>query len=293
MLVYDHHIMEKKQKVMVVAGPTSSGKSDFAVELAKKCNGEIISADSRQIYKGLDIGTGKITEEEMGGIPHHMLDIAHIGSDFSVVEYKKLAQPILLDILSHGKIPIICGGTGQYIDSLIYDIDLPEVEPNQALRDELEKKSASELYAELEEKDLERAEAIDPHNKVRLIRALEIVHALGSVPKGKEPELLYDVEFYLMSPSRDVLKERIARRVEKRLSLGMIDEVKHLIDQGYTADEMKRFGLEYEMIGRYLEGTCTEEEMKEKLIRKSFRYAKRQETWNKKYLPFANLVEVR
>jgi tRNA dimethylallyltransferase len=279
-------------KVIVVAGPTASGKSDFAVELAQKENGEIISADSRQIYKGLDIGTGKITQEEMKGVPHHMLDVVDAGSGFSVAEYARLARPILEDILARGKTPVICGGTGQYIDALIYDVKVPAVPPNQTLREELEKKDVDELFAELAEKDPYRADAIDRYNKVRLIRALEIANELGSVPPLHEPKLLYETEFYLMHPSRELIRERITKRLEKRLAQGMVDEVKWVMDQGYHSDTMKRFGLEYEIIGKFLEGKISEEEMKMEIINKSMQYAKRQDTWNKKYLPIAKLVEV-
>lgn len=285
--------MSDKQKIIVVAGPTASGKSDFAVQLALERNGEIISADSRQVYKGLDVGTGKITQEEMKGVPHYMLDVVDVGQEFSVAEYARTAKPILEDILTRGKIPIICGGTGQYIDALIYDVELPTVPPNQKLREELEKKSIDELYTELAEKDPYRADTVDRYNKVRLIRALEIVHDLGHVPELKEPELLYDIELYLMHPTREVLRTRVEKRLEKRLSIGMVDEVKSVMKQGYTSEQMKRFGLEYEIIGKYLEGKLNEQEMNTELINKTMQYAKRQDTWNKKYLPFAKLVEVK
>lgn len=292
MIVYDHHIMNEKQKVIVVAGPTASGKSDFAVDLAQKVNGEIISADSRQIYKGLDIGTGKITKEEMKGIPHHMLDVVDIGDEFSVAEYARLAKPILENILSRGKTPIVCGGTGQYIDALIYDTETPPVPPNKLLRALLEEKDIDELYHELALRDPYRADTVDRYNKVRLVRALEIVHEMGHVPKQKEPTLLYDVELYLMHPTREVLRERITTRLEKRLKLGMIEEVKQLIKKGFNSMQMKRFGLEYEIIGKYLEGSLSEEDMQTEIITKSMQYAKRQDTWNKKYLPFAKFIEV-
>lgn len=293
MLVYAHHSMDTKRKIIVVAGPTASGKSDFAVELALKMSGEIISADSRQIYRGLDVGTGKITKEEMKGIPHHMLDIIDVGDSFSVAEYARMAKPIIEDIFSRGKTPIICGGTGQYIDALIYDNEPPRIPPDATLREELEQKSASELFSLLSEKDPRRASTIDPHNKVRLVRALEIAEALGAVPPLEEATLLYETEFYLMHPTRDVLRGRVVRRLEKRLQMGMIDEVKRLMDQGFRSDKMKRFGLEYVTIAHYLEGTLTEDEMKTELTNKIMQYARRQDTWNKKYLPFAKLVDVR
>ncbi len=284
--------MKESYKVIVVAGPTASGKSDFAVELAHKVNGEIISADSRQVYKGLDIGTGKITTEEMKGIPHHMLDVVDVGEDFSVAEYARLARPILEDVLARGKTPIICGGTGQYIDALMYDVATPPVPPNKTLRQELEEKDVDELYRELAEKDPYRADTVDRYNKVRLIRALEIVHELGFVPVLHEPKLLYDTELYLLQPTRALLRERIAARLEKRLNIGMIEEVKQLMEKGFDSLHMKRFGLEYETIGKYLEGALSEEDMKQELITKTMQYAKRQDTWNKRYLPFATIIQV-
>lgn len=284
--------MKAKKKIIVVAGPTASGKSDFAVELAKKINGEVISADSRQVYKGLDIGTGKITKEEMKGVPHHMLDVAHIGDDFSVAEYARIAKPIIEDIFSRGNTPIICGGTGQYIDALIYDTEPPKIPPNKSLQEKLEKKTTEELFGDLLAKDPVRAQSIDRHNKVRLVRALEIVHTLGTVPELREPKLLHETEFYLMHPSRDTLRDRVIKRLEKRLVQGMVDEVKRLMDQGYSSDEMKRFGLEYVTIAKMLEGTLTEQEMETELVTKTMQYAKRQQTWNKKYAPIAKLVDV-
>lgn len=288
-----------KRKIIVVAGPTASGKSDFAVQLALERGGEIISADSRQVYTGLDIGTGKITKENlpaqagMKGVPHHMLDVIGIGEEFSVAEYARLARPILEDILSRGRTPIICGGTGQYIDALIYGGEPPAVPPQSELRKELERKSAEELYTQLLEKDPARAASIDPHNKVRLVRALEIVAKLGSVPPLPEPKLLYETEFYLMSPARDLLRERIAKRLEKRLQKGMVEEVKWVMDQGYNSDTIKQFGLEYVTIGKFLEGKISEDQMRTELVNKSMQYAKRQDTWNKKYLPIAKIIEVR
>ncbi len=282
----------KQGEIIVVTGPTASGKSDFAVELAKKYNGEIISADSRQIYKGLDIGTGKITKKEMQGIKHYMLDICNLDDTFSVAQYKKHALPILKDILARKKTPIICGGTGQYIDSLIFNTSIPHVEPNTILREKLEKKKTEELYELLCKKDPRRAKEIDKHNRVRIIRALEIVESLGKVPTQTKPKLIYTTKLYLMSPTRDVVRKRITQRLEKRLHNGMIDEVKHILQQGYTSNTMKKFGLEYVTITKYLEGKINKQEMKTEIITKSMQYAKRQETWNKKYKSIATIIPV-
>lgn len=291
--------MNKNHKVIVVAGPTSSGKSDFAVEMALKYNGEIISADSRQIYKSLDISTGKITKKEMKGIPHHMLDISNLDDNFSVADYKRLALPILEDILARGKTPIICGGTGQYIDCLIFNQEIPHVEPNKKLREELEKETTEQLVAYLTVRDPVRLLTIDTHNRPRLIRALEIIDSLGSVPQQTTPILRHITEFYIMNGPRELLRERITRRLEKRLLEGILDEVKNsrkkilsLHDKIPSLITWKKFGLEYVTIGKYLEEKIDEEEMKQEIITKSMQYAKRQQTWNKKYLPFAKIVEI-
>ena len=284
--------MNRTSKIVVVVGPTASGKSDFAVELALKNNGEIISADSRQLYKGLDIGTGKITEDEMKGVRHHMLSVYDLDEEVSVARYARDTTPILEDIINRGKTPIICGGTGQYIDALIFDTTIPKVPPNRELRNELEKKSTDMLYEDLVKKDPARAKAIDKHNRVRLIRALEIITTLGKVPQQNTPKLRFPITLYLMKPSRDLLRKRITTRLEKRLLIGMIDEVKGIIQKGYTSQTVKKFGLEYVSISKYLEGTITQEAMKQEIITKSMQYAKRQETWNKRYLPFANIITV-
>lgn len=284
--------MNSKKKVIVVAGPTASGKSDFAVSLAFTCNGEIISADSRQVFKGLDIGTGKITQEEMRGIPHYMLSIYDLDDKVSVARYAHEATGIMNDIWSRGKTPIICGGTGQYIDALIFDTQIPKVEPNHALRELLEKKTTEELFEELKKKDTGRADVIDKHNRARLIRALEIVESLGKVPKQERPTLRYPTEFYLMDVDRSLLREKITKRLHKRLEHGMLEECKQVFDQGYTGNVLKRFGLEYDIMSRYFESLCSLEEAQELLITKTIQYAKRQQTWNKKYIPIAKRIPV-
>ena len=285
--------MFKLPHVIVVVGPTASGKSDFAVELALKHNGEIISADSRQVYKGLDIGTGKITQEEMKGAPHYMLDVCNPEEDFSVATYKRLALPILEDILARGKTPIICGGTGQYIDALIFTQETPHVGPNKKLRGELEEKSADELYQQLLSQDPRRAQAIDKHNKVRLIRALEIVATLGEVPELDVQQLRYDTDIYLMDITRELLRDRITQRLLKRLINGMKEEVETIVQRGYDERLLKKCGLEYVAIAKYIKGIINEEEMKEEIVTSSMQYAKRQQTWNKKYLHEAQIIEVR
>ena len=271
------------REVIVVAGPTSSGKSDFAVELAHTMNGEIISADSRQIYKGLDLGTGKITHTEMKGVPHHMLDIKNPGEPFSVSEYKRIALPILEDILARGRTPIICGGTGQYIDALIYKQELPKVPPNERLRKELSYLTTPDLVEKLRKLDEESLATIDSHNRVRLIRAIEIAMSFGKVPKLETPKLRYKTTMYILLPKREVLRDRIIKRLHKRFDEGMVKEVEKLISNGMTYEECERLGLEYRYISRYLRGLLSKEEMTRELEFKCNQYAKRQLTWLKKY----------
>ncbi len=262
-------------------GPTASGKSDLAVNIAKERNGEIISADSRQVYKGLDIGSGKITKREMRGVPHFLLDVANPKKVFTVADFKRLGQKAIDDILSRGKTPIIVGGTGFYIDTLVFDLDLPEVPPNKILREKLEKKTIEELFAELEKLDPERAEEIDSKNKVRLVRALEIVDALGKIPKVNRSEK-FNIEWIGIDWPDEVLKERIHTRLLKRIKSGMIKEAENLHVKGLSYKRMEQFGLEYRYMSRFLKGEISKEEMISELETKIRQYAKRQRTWFKR-----------
>ncbi len=284
-------MLNKRKKIIIVVGPTASGKSDFTVELALKENGEIISADSRQVFKGLDLGTGKITKEEMKNVKHYMIDVYNVDEEISVARFARDASPIIEDIFSRGKIPIICGGTGQYIDALIFNQEIPKVKPNKKLREELEKKSTEELYVKLCKKDSRRANEIDKNNRPRLIRALEIIEKLGTVPKQETPVLRFETEIYLLNPDRKILRERIEKRFDKRIKLGMINEVKNLMNKGYTSEQMKKFGLEYVTIAKFIERIISEEEMKNEIVTRSIQYAKRQSTWNKKYESIAKIIK--
>ncbi|HRH30825.1 MAG TPA: tRNA (adenosine(37)-N6)-dimethylallyltransferase MiaA [Candidatus Paceibacterota bacterium] len=270
-----------KQKIVVILGPTATGKSDFAVELAKKINGEIISADSRQVYIGLDIGSGKITKKEMKGVPHHLLDVTNPKKEFSVADYKKLADKKIEEIISRGKIPIIVGGTGFYIDSVINDSQLPEVKPNKNLRKELEKLSTGELFKILKKLDPRRAKEIDAKNPVRLIRAIEIAKTLGKVPKLKTNPKYNTITIGLDFPDYE-LKERIEKRLISRFKNGMLDEAKKLHSQGLSFKRMEQLGLEYRYMAKFLQGKITEKEMVEKLNLEIWKYAKRQRTWFKR-----------
>lgn len=272
---------EVKPKIIAVVGPTASGKSGLAVLIAKKFNGEVISADSRQVYKGLDIGTGKVTEKEMAGVPHHLLDIANPKDRFTVSTYKELADKTIEEILSRGKLPIICGGTGFYIDAVTKNVLLPDVPINKSLREKLSQKSSLRLFEMLKNLDEKRALAIGQHNKVRLIRAIEIAKALGKVPPIKtEPK--YDVLSIGIKTEKDVLKKKIHMRLISRIKQGMIAEAEKMHGKSLSWKRMQELGLEYRALARHLSGELTKEEMTETLDREICQYAKRQIQWWKR-----------
>lgn len=277
----------KKPLVIVILGPTASGKSDLAVFLAKTFNGEVVSADSRQVYKGLDIGTGKITKREMNGVPHHLLDVVSPKRHFSVAEYEKRARKKIEVIIKKKKIPFLVGGSGMYIDAVLYGAPYPEVPPNPALRAHLEKKSADELFLMLMKKDSRRARTIDRHNKRRLIRALEIIRATKKVI----PELVkiprYDALIIGIKKSKTELKKRIKTRLETRLAHGMVKEVKALLQKGVSHARLMELGLEYRFLSKYIQGLLTRNEMKEQLFHAINQYAKRQMTWFRQYRAIA------
>jgi len=273
----------QKPKIIVILGQTATGKSDFAVEVAKKINGEIISADSRQVYKGMDLGTGKVTKKEMGGIPHFMLDvISPKNKTFSASQFQKMANKKIKEILDKKNIPIVCGGTGYYIDSLINSLPFPEVLPNKKLRRELETKDATELFGILKKIDKDRAKNIDAKNKVRLIRAIEIAQELGQVPKLKKTKKEFEtIKIGLAFPDNE-LKRRIYERLIKRIEKGMIKEVEKLHESGVSWKKLESFGLEYRYVSFYLQKKMDKEEMLEKLFQAIWHFAKRQKTWWKK-----------
>jgi tRNA dimethylallyltransferase len=273
--------MNSKPKLIVVCGPTATGKSDYAVTLAKKIGGEVVSADSRQVYKGLDIGSGKITKKEMRGVPHHLLGVASPKKVFTVEQFQKLGKKAISNILKKGKTPIICGGTGFYIDALVYESAFPSVGPNKALRKKLEKKSVEELFTLLQVQDLERANSIDSKNKVRLIRALEIVEAIGKVPEIKK-ESPYEIEWIGLDFPDEILKERIHTRLLARIKKGMLKEAQNLHTQGLSWKRMRELGLEYRFMADHLTGKILKDEMISLLETAIWHYAKRQRTWFKR-----------
>ncbi|MBI3671241.1 tRNA (adenosine(37)-N6)-dimethylallyltransferase MiaA [Candidatus Azambacteria bacterium] len=271
-----------KPKLIVVLGPTASGKTSLAVLIAKKFNGEIVSADSRQIYKGLDIGTGKATKKEMRGIKHHLLDIENPKKIYDVARYKDLADKAIESILQKGKLPILCGGTGLYIDAVAKNIAYPNVPQNWKLRESLETKSADELFSELKKLDAKRAKTIDKKNKRRLIRAIEIVRLTGKKIDTLKENPKYDVLLLGVKKEPLELEALIFKRLIKRIKQGMIAEAKHLHKKGLSYKRMTELGLEYRYLAMLLEGKIKKNEMINKLNTKIRQYAKRQMTWFKR-----------
>ena len=265
-------------KIIVILGPTASGKTDLSIKLAKKYNGEVISADSRQVYKGLDIGSGKITKKEMQGIPHYLLDVANPKRKFTVAQYQKLAIKAIKNIQKKNKLPILVGGTGFYIQSIIDGIVIPEVKPNWELRKELEKKSNEELYKMLLEKDPERAKTIDKQNPRRLIRALEII----LVTKKPIPFLKSKNNFEVLQIGIKKTPEELKKPIKKRLkNNAIINEVKKL-HKILSWKRLEEFGLEYRFVAQYLQNKISYQEMIDKIQIESEHYAKRQMTWFKR-----------
>lgn len=270
-----------KPKILAILGPTAVGKSDLAVDLAVDFKGEVISADSRQVYTGLDIGTGKITKEETRGVPHHLLDVASPKEQYTVVDWKRSALNITRDIIQRGHTPIVCGGTGLYIQSIVDNLSFPEVAPNKILRETLETKTPEELCAMLESLDTERLKTIDRDNPRRLIRAIEIATEIGRVPVQKSEPLFETLQIGLTVP-RDELRERIHTRLYKRMDGGLVEEAENLHKNGLSYERMIELGLEYRYLALYLQKELSREEMLERLETEISKYAKRQETWFKR-----------
>ena len=279
-----------KPKVIVICGPTASGKTAMSIELAKKINGEIVSSDSMQIYKYMDIGTAKPTQEEMQGIQHYLLDFVEPNQRYSVAEFKKDAENAIEQILAKGKVPIIVGGTGLYVDSLIYGIEYQDIKLDENYRAELEKKVEKEgletLYIEAQKIDPQAVEKISENDKKRILRILEIYHATGKNKTQQEIEsrkngVKYDYKVFAINMDREKLYDRINRRVNIMLEEGLIEEVELLLKK-YKEFPTAMQGLGYKEVVEYLEGSCTKEEMIEKIKRETRRYAKRQLTWFRK-----------
>ncbi len=278
-----------KSKVIVIVGPTASGKTAVSIELAKKINGEIISADSMQIYKYMDIGTAKPTADEMQGIKHYMLDIVEPDETYNVAKYKKMAENAIEEILAKGKTPIIVGGTGLYINILVNGIEFLEIEGDTQYRDSLIKRGYEEganvLHDELKKVDPESAEVIDANNIRRVARALEIYKVTGKTKTQLDiesrKEVKYDYIMFGLEWPREELYSRIDQRVDIMVKSGLIEEVKWLIEN-YKVSSTAMQGLDYKEVVEYLNGDISYEEMVEKLKIETRHYAKRQLTWFRK-----------
>ena len=284
-------VKTEKTPLLIVAGPTATGKSDSAVELALRMNGEVISADSMQVYRGMDIGSAKVTVGEMRGVPHHLIDCADPSENWNVVRFQKEARRAVQDIASRGRLPMLCGGTGFYIQALLYDIDFTQMEENTPLRDRLSalaaEKGPEAVHALLLEKDPASAAAIHPNNLKRVIRAIEFMEESGGSiaahnSQQRERESAYRSVFFVLTMDRARLYERIDRRVDIMMERGLVDEVAGLRAMGIQRDSTSMQGIGYKQIYGYLDGEYDLEEAVRLIKRDTRHFAKRQLTWFKR-----------
>lgn len=279
-----------KPKVIVICGPTASGKTTLSIQLAQKINGEIISSDSMQIYKDMNIGTAKPDQQEMQGIKHYLLDFVEPNQRYSVADYKKDAENAIEDILQKGKVPIIVGGTGLYVDSLIYGIEYPNIEFDENYRKELERRVEKEglekLYEKAKKIDPQAMKKISRNDQKRILRALEIYNATGKTKteqeiESRKNEVKYDYRVFAINMDREKLYDRINKRVDIMIQKGLIEEVENLLKK-YNEFPTAMQGLGYKEVVEYIQGKVLKEDMIENIKRESRRYAKRQITWFKK-----------
>jgi tRNA dimethylallyltransferase len=269
--------MATKEPIIVIVGPTASGKSDLAVTLAKAINGEVISADSRQVYRGMDIGTGKITREEQQGIRHHLLDIANPKLEYNISHFLQDTEKAIQDIESRGKRVIVCGGSTFWIEALLFGMTLPSVAPDKAFRAKWGWRSKDELLPYLKRLDPERAKTVDVNNRIRILRAIEIAKTLGKVPVLPTPSFDINRFFIIgLNPPVEILNQKIRSRFKARMKAGMLEEVKKLNRAGVNYERLESFGLEYRALTRHLQGKLTLEEVNVTLPYDIIHYAKRQ-----------------
>ena len=280
----------QKNKVIVICGPTASGKTALSIELAKQIHGEIVSCDSMQIYQDMNIGTAKPTPEEMQGIQHYLIGYVSPEQRYSVADYKADAKKAIKEIIEKGKMPIVVGGTGLYLDSLIYEIEYQDIqldeEYRKKLEEEVEEKGLAALYERAKQIDAIAIEKISPNDKKRILRILEIYHATGKTKteqeiESRKKEVEYDYKVYALDWDRQTLYDRINKRVDMMIEQGLIEEVKQILDK-YDTFPTAMQGLGYKEVVDYLKGNLTKEEMIEKIKMESRRYAKRQLTWFRK-----------
>lgn len=278
----------EKRPLIIITGPTASGKTALSIDLAKKIDGEIISADSMQVYRHMDIGSAKVMKEEMDGIPHHLIDVLEPSEEFNVVVFQSMAKKAIEEIYSRGRVPIVAGGTGFYIQALLYDIDFTETTDDKELREKLEKKAETEgseaLHRLLREVDPESAEVIHPNNVKRVVRAIEFFYKTGkkiSEHNKEERQKFspYEFSYYVLTPPRSVLYNRIDNRVNKMIKQGLVEEVKTLKNMGYTREMVSMQGLGYKEILDYLNGEISLDEAIYTIKRDTRHFAKRQLTW--------------
>ena len=276
------------KNLVVITGPTAVGKTDISINLAKEINGEIISADSIQVYKGLDIGSAKITTEEMDGVKHHLIDVLEPTDEFDIYAFKTMAEEAINEIYENGKVPIIVGGTGFYIQSVLYDVDFEETEVNIEYRKELEELASTYgneyVHKMLEDVDPEYAAGIHPNNLKRVIRALEF-YKENNVPlsehnaEQRENNSPYNFAYYVLNDDREVLYDRINKRVDKMFDEGLVDEVKILKDSGLNESNQSMQGIGYKEVLDYLNGNISLDETKDLIKKNTRHFAKRQLTW--------------
>ncbi len=280
--------MKDKKPLVIIAGPTSVGKTGISIQLAKRIHGEIISADSMQVYKGMDIGTAKITSSEMEGVPHYLIDILRPKDEFNVVVFQKYAKHAMETIYRNGHIPILVGGTGFYIQSILYDIDFSEGEQDIEYRATLEamaiKNGDGYLHRLLQKVDAKSADNIHPNNRKRVIRALEYYKINGEpISKHNEEERKkispYEAYYFVLNDDRERLYQTIEQRIDQMMENGLLEEVRNLKKRGYSSDMVSMQGLGYKELLEYLNGDCTLEESIYKLKRDTRHFAKRQLTW--------------
>ncbi|MBO4834561.1 MAG: tRNA (adenosine(37)-N6)-dimethylallyltransferase MiaA [Lachnospiraceae bacterium] len=280
-----------KQPLVILSGPTACGKTSLSIALAKRINAEIISADSMQVYRGFDIGTAKVTEAEKEGIPHYLIDELDPEEEFNVFEFQSRARNYICDITSRGKIPMIVGGTGFYIQSVLYDIDFSEESEDKTYRHELEKTAIEKgndfLYQKLLECDPDAAKEIHPNNRKRVIRALEYFHETGQqisehnrIQHMKESP--YNFAYFVLNRPRNILYERINQRVDQMIKDGLTEEVSGLLQKGYGEDLLSMQGLGYKEMVPYVKGNMTMEAAIDLLKKNTRHFAKRQITWFKR-----------
>lgn len=280
--------MPDKKKLIIIAGPTAAGKTKTSILLAKKINGEIISADSMQVYRYMDIGSAKVLPEETQGVPHHLIDVLEPTEEFNVVRFQMMAKAAMADIHARGRIPILVGGTGFYIQSILYDIDFTENEADTAYRHELEQLAGEQgneaLYRMLMKADPKAAETLHPNNVKRVIRALEYHRLTGEkISKHNQEQRQktspYEAYYFVLTMDRAVLYQRIDLRVDQMLEQGLVEEVRKLKEMGLTENDISMQGLGYKEILAYLDGRMTLEEAVYVIKRDTRHFAKRQLTW--------------